>query len=1716
MVAASLDSESGRVQDFSLDGYGSLEPIYEGAETYVFRAKAVSTGVPVILKCTKNEYPTQRELGRLRREFLILKQLPHDCGPAVISLEERGRGLVLVMADRGWPTLREVIDAGVLDVQSTLELAISFVNTLALVHAEGIVHKDITPRNVLVDQANWSVRLIDFGISARISRETLRPVAAEYLEGTPRYISPEQTGRMNRAVDSRSDLYSFGVVLYEMLTGVPPFTDADVDALVQRHLTVIPVPPNERQSMIPQVLADIVMMLLQKMPEERYQSDAGLRLDLEECLRQWKMKETIEAFPLRRRDKAPSLRGVQRLYGREADADELRRSFERACEVGPEFVVVRGYSGVGKSSLVHELYRFIAQRNGGYFISGKFDKISQDVPLAPVIAALRELMKQLLTESSSALAQWKKSILQAVAGNGRILTDLIPELELIIGPQPPVAEIDTYRAKNRFELTLQDFLHVFSVREKPLVIFLDDLQWIDPASQGLLKLLLTDSFSQHHLYVIAYRDNEVDEGHPLPTMLDEIAKTGRKSTEIDLLPLDQGLTTRLVADLLTSSTDEVADLAEVVFEKTRGNPFFVQQFLTTLIHRDLLRFDVERGAWLWESSAIRGADLTDNVVELMVESLRRLPADTQRVVTLASCIGHSFDLQTLVAISDKPAVDIAAALFDAMKTGLIVPLDHDYRFAEAIGTKESGAELAAVRYAFVHDRVLQAAYSLVSQSEQQQLHLQIGRHLRSRTGGVVRDEDILDVVHHLNRGVSGVTEAGERLDIMALDLRAGKRAKSATAYNAAAEYLRVAIDLLHEEDWRTHHQLCYDLHYEGAEAETFRGGFDRAKVLMDTLIDHAQSGLEKAAVIRLRVTCLMNMTHYKDALIAGSEALRMLGHPLEIEEILSPQVMMAELGKIDALMQGRQIRDLVDAPEIVDPALRMVVAILDVMGPAAFYLGPIAFAVVNFHTARFAIEHGHTDLCAYPYSSVGYCLAGLFGRVKDGWEFGKLAEAVNHKFPSVVQAARLYIPYASSLYMNLPLREATPLYRIAHQKSVESGEFLMLGTAGFLQIIGSIIAGDPLEELLEEADKILAVCRRTRDMYSIVSVSAARQAVACLVGQTKGPISFDDGTFSEEQNILGMSDVFFGLMKTHHFILKTLICLIQGKYAEALEATEAAEQRIQIVAGNPASKTHPFLRALAMLAAPNAGDSAEMVRRTEIVEKYKAEMEQLVAWSPTNFAHLKALVDAEQSRVSGDIEGTIKLYERAIQLAHDNKAPHFEAMASELMARFFHRLGASTAGSGYIRNAYRGFKHWGGVAKIAALEEHATPIWPSLREITRTRTEPPRKGESTRSHATRTLLDHTNIGGIRDAALVVRAAQEIASEIDLPRVIDRLAKLVLDNAGADGGALILARDGELYVAATLGADSSKLDRAHGKNLAESTDCAHSVVLYVARTQETVVIDNVLKSTRFKEDPYLSGGLVRSVLAVPLLHQGRLSGVLYLENRSTSGIFNAARVELLTLLSSQAAIAIDIARLIENVRAANEEVRRTNERLEQEVTHRTEELRHANESLSTANQRLEQELHQRLAVEEQRARLNEQMLASQKERLAELSTPLLPIAKDIVVIPLIGSMDTERADQVLSVALDGAQRLGSRFVILDVTGLKHVDTHTAGMLGNVASALRLLGAETVITGIRPKIAQTLIALDINLQTFVTMATLQSGMDYALAKTRGQRLNRQTPR
>jgi len=1714
MVAQSASPASAGGDAF--DGYTSVVPVYEGAETFVYRARIQDSAANVILKQTKSEYPSARELARLRREFMILRELGLDNTPKALALEEHGRGLRLVMADIGHPTLRELLEGEKLSIDTVLVLAISICNALAAIHERRVIHKDITPRNILVDTSTTGVFLIDFGISARISRELNAPASARSLEGTPLYVSPEQTGRMNRAVDARSDLYSLGVILYEMLVGHVPFPDREVEDVLQAHLTRSPVPPREMSPSVPAPLSDIVMRLLAKTPEERYQSDAGLAFDLAECLRQWRERGSIEPFRLYTKDRAPELRRAQRLYGRERDVEALLQAFERARQRGPELVLVSGYSGIGKSALVREIHKNIT-RHGGYFISGKFDQLSRDVPLAPVVSAFRELMRGILTEPPKALARWKEDLLSALKGNGALLTELVPELALVVGDLPKVQELPPDQAKNRFELTLLDFLHVFASAAHPVVLFLDDLQWMDPASRRLLQILLTDAFSRQLLIIGAYRDNEVEPGHPLVSLVAELGKTGFRSTDIQLGPLDRETLHHLVADTLTSRPEEVESLAELVYEKTHGNPFFAHQFLVTLNERSLLRFDPSTGAWFWEVDTIRAANVTDNVVDLLIESMQELPAATQQVLVIAACIGHSFGYGLLAIVANKPPNDVLAAIWDAMKAGLIVSLDGDYRYLEVgLGGSEASASAAHfdVRYRFVHDRVHQAAYLLLPPEQRETLHLGIGRLLQRHIGGASMDEHLLDLVHHLNIGAACMNDHAERLELAALNLRAAQRAKASTAYHASAEYARAGIGLLRDGDWHDHYDLCLELHIVAGQCASLGGDAERAEALFAELSRRVKTDIERASIQRERVYSKVSHGQFSEGVKIGLEALQLLGHPLRMEEITSPQVMMAELAQVTTNLRGRRIEDVIDAPEVKDPVISAVLSILDSIGDGSHHLGAIPFSIINLRAVNIALVHGHTELVALPYSCVGYMLAAIRGRVNDGMDFCKLAEAINARFPSALQTARLGFAASSCAHMRYPMRQVGEMFAVTRQRCLETGEFHMLGVACFLGTMANLFAGDQIDDVLDLAEKNLAIVRRTKVQRNNAAMTAVRQAIACLAGKTRDATSFSDDNFDEDKFVRDLQSQQPSSTNVHYGVLKSFVLLIHGQYADAWEASEIAERALMFGGGTIQPKIHSFFRALLLLVLPQAKEPSEEARRKELYTRYRAEIAELATWSPKSFAHLKALIDAEEARAQGDIAGAMQRYESAIALCQENKAPHFEAIANELFAKFFVGIGVIAGAGAYMRNAYRAYLHWGVPLKAASLESESSHIWPSPRDVTRSST-----GTTARSGLTelgRTLLGKTSVGTLRDAALVVRAAQEIASEIDLAKVIDRLANLVLSNAGADRGSLVLARDGQFEIVARLGETSRTMNAGEGEPLDGADECAKSIILYVSRTQEAVLLDDRESAARFADDPYIIRENPRSILCLPLLHQGRLSGVLYLENRAIAGVFHEARVELLTLLSSQAAIAIEIARLLESSRAANQEVKRANERLELEVARRTEELRFLNQDLTDANVRLEAELSQRRMVEEHREALQAQIIAAQRARLAELSTPLLPITREIVVLPLIGTVDSERAGQVLAVALEGAQRQGARVVILDVTGMKDVDAHTARMLIDVAGALRLLGAETLITGIGSRNAQTLISLDVDLRSFVTMSTLQSGMEYALRRVRGSTAAAPAPR
>jgi predicted ATPase/GAF domain-containing protein/tRNA A-37 threonylcarbamoyl transferase component Bud32 len=1679
----------------ALRGYVSAVKIHEGSETVVYRARSSATGAPVILKMTKTDYPTARELARLRRELAILRELDLPQIPKAYALEEHGRGLSLVMADIGLATLRDVLDDKPLSVEAAVRVALSIAGVLAEVHRRRVIHKDVTPKNILVDPATLEAHLIDFGISARLAEET-QGGAWSALEGTLVYIAPEQTGRMNRAVDLRADLYSLGVILYEMLTGAVPFkAEASAD-LIHAHLARRATPPHERVPSVPEPLSDVVMTLLAKTPEDRYQSADGLKADLLECLEQWTTKKAIAPFPLRRRDKATELRRTQKLYGRERDVEALREAFERTRVRGPELCLVSGYAGVGKSALVHEVHKLTASV-GGQFVSGKFDPVAQGAPLGPVLRAFRELILQILAEPPARLGRWKAALAEALGENGRIIIDLIPELELVIGPQPEPPALSPDQAKNRFEWTLQNFVNVFAAPDRPLVIFLDDLQWIDAASRAFLKLVLVDAYSENVLVIGSYRDNEVEDGHPLLLTLSELQRAGVRTTSIELHPLDQATVRRLVADTLTSSPEDVRALADRVYKKTQGNPFFTHQFLARLHEDGLLRFDAAAGAWRWDVAEIERANVTENVADLMVSKLSRLSPAARQAVLLASCVGFQFDLRSLATIGEASIADAATALWEAVREGLIIPLDNDYRLFEG-SVSVSGADCAGgveleegftIRYRFLHDRVLQAAYSLVEPDRKQELHLSIGRLLRRSSGASPREDEILEIVRHLSQGAKGITEDAERVDLARLCLRACRKAKGAAAYSAAASYAQGGMDLLREADWASDFEVCFALHMEAAECEHLGGNADRAKALFEAALPRARTDAERASLCKMRVVVLCSIGRYAEAVAVGCEGLTVLGIPTTPEELGSREVLLAELEQIQKQIQndlgGRRIEDLVDTPELHDPRLRGALEILDAMAASAFYTGPTPYAVVGFKGMNLALRHGHTSVCAFNYMNGAFALTLNLGRVTEGLAFGELALALLERFPNAMAFAKVNVCFACCVPLRGSLREAIPYFDVATQMGIEVGDFAFLGAGCLLTIVVKVAAGDQLEDVLEVADRYLALIRRTKEPFQIALMTFARQTVAALLGRTRGKTSLSDANFDEEALLLRSQGEAHGFVLFHYYYWKLQLHLLYGESAEAFAALEQAEAWLAYAGGNPASKLYVFYACVALLGMPAAEAPEEAARRAEVLQRCRAQLEAQARWSPRAFKHMNVLIDAESARAAGEVERAGRLYEEAIELSRAINAPNIEAMACDLGAKFYKSIGAPRAARAFLRDAYRSYVHWGAAPRADAIAaEHARSDASRPRESMRPGGARP-SSEARPSDLTNTgstILSQTTLGSLREAALVVRAVQTIASEIDLPKVIEKLAAIVLENAGAERGALILSRGEQLTIEATFGVGGSAVTVGPSRPVERAFDLARGVVFYVARTREPVVLDDVATATRFADDPYMKDAAPKSILCLPLLFQGRLIGVLYLENTAAPGIFTETRVELIGLLSSQAAISIENARLLADVRASTLELTRANERLESELSRREE-------------------------AERERAALQEQIIDGQRARLAELSTPLIPITKDIVVMPLIGTVDRGRAAQMMTVALEGAQKQRARVVILDITGLKSIDADVAGSLAGIAGALRLLGTETIVTGIAPFVARALVELDIDLTAFVTMGTLESGMEHALRRVRG---------
>jgi PAS domain S-box-containing protein len=1433
------------------------------------------------------EHPTPASIDRLVHEYGLKDELDRTWAARPLRLTREHGRTILVLEDAGGEPLDRMLGAPI-EVGNFLRLAISIATALSKVHQRGLVHKEIKPANILVSRTTGEVRLTGFGIASRLPRERQSPEPPESIAGTLAYMAPEQTGRMNRSTDSRSDLYAFGATLYQMLTGWLPFTASDPMEWVHCHIARKPVPPRQRLRDVPAPVSAIIMKLLAKTAEERYQTAAGLESDLRRCLGEWETHRRIDEFPLGEHDTPDRLLVPEELYGRAREIDVLLGSFERVAQNGTsELVLVSGYSGIGKSSVVNELHRVLVPRHA-LFASGKCDQSKRDIPYATLAQAFQNLVRPLLGRSEADLATWRDALREALGANGQLIVDLVPELKLIIGEQPAVPDLPSQDAQGRFQLMFRRFTAVFARPEHPLVLFLDDLQWLDAATLDLLEDLLSRPDAQYLMVIGAYRDNEVDPGHPLMRKLDVIRQGGARLEEISLAPLAQEDLRRLIADALRCEAARAAPLAQLVHEKTAGNPFFAIQFIHALAEERLLAFDHEHAQWSWELDRIHAKDYTGNVVDLLVGKLNRLPNEAQKALQQLACIGNSAETSTLSLVQGISEEEVHSELWEAVRLEFILPLGGSYKF--------------------VHDRVQEAAYSLIPEASRAAAHLRIGRLLAAHTPPERWEEAVFEIVNQVNRGAALITSRGEREQLADFNLIAGKRAKASTAYASALNYLAAGAALLDDDCWQRRHDLAFSLQLQRAECEFLTGELAAAERRLTMLSSHAADAVEQAAVACLRVDLYTTLAQSDRAVAVCLDYLRHLGiewspHPTEEEGRQEYERIWSQLG-------SRSIEQLVDLPLMSDAASLATLDVLTKVLPPALFTDANLFALAICRAVNLSLEQGNSDGSCVPYVVLGM-IAGLrYGDYQAGFRFGRLGcELVEQRGLKRFEA-RTYVSFGDRVApWTKHVLTCRDLLRRGFEAANKIGDLTFAAYSCVHVNTNLLAAGDPLVEVQDEAENGLEFAQKMRFRHVIDIITAQLGLVRTLRGLTPEFGSFDDERFDElefERHL--SSSRALAPPECRYWIRKLQARFFAADYASAVEASSKAQELLWTSEGFFETAEYHFYSALAHAA---GFDSAAPDQRPQHFEALAAHHRQLEVWAencPDNFENRAALVGAEIARIEGRELDAELLYEQAIRAAHTNGFVPNEAMANELAARFYATRGFAKIAHAYLRDARSCYLRWGADGKVRQLDQ----LHPQLRE------EKPLPLQTSSIVAP---VEHL------DLATVIKVSQTVSGETVLEKLIDTLMRTAIEHAGAERGLLIVPGGAEqrIEAEATTNGDAVVV-RMREASLAAAA-LPGSIVNYVVRTRENVIIDDASVESSFSTDPYIAQRRARAVLCLPLVNQARLIGVLYLENNLATGAFTPTRIAVLKLLASQAAISLENTRLYRDLEEREARIRR---------------------------------------------------------------------------------------------------------------------------------------------------------------------------------------------
>ncbi|UXU89649.1 trifunctional serine/threonine-protein kinase/ATP-binding protein/sensor histidine kinase [Burkholderia sp. S-53] len=1465
-----------------------LQTLWEDGERVFSRARRTADGGDEtrLIARAAAEQPSPASLERLAHEFQLKDELDGAWAVRPLELVREGGGTLLVLEDPGGEPLERLIGAP-MAVRSALRLAVGIAAALGKLHQRGIVHKDLKPGHILVNCTDGQPRLTGFGIASQLRRERQAPEPPETLTGTLAYMAPEQTGRMNRSIDARSDLYALGVTLYQMLTGSLPFAATDPMEWVHCHIARKPVPPSERLEGVPVPLSAIIMKLMTKTAEERYQTAGGVERDLRRCLAGWETQGYIDDFAPGQQDTPDRLLIPERLYGREDEVETLLASFDRIVKNGaPELVLVSGYPGIGKSAVVNELHRVLVPPRG-LFAAGKFDQYKRDIPYATLAQAFQNLVRPLLGKRETELSCWRDAFSEALGPNARLMVDLVPELRLIIGEPPPVPELEPQQAQRRFQLVFQRFIGVFARAEHPLALFLDDLQWLDAATLDLLEDLLTRSDLQHLMLIGAYRDNEVTAAHPLRRKLEAIMAAGGVVAEIALAPLKQTHLRQWLADALRCEHAHVAPLAQMVHQKTGGNPFFAIQFLSSLADEGMLTFDHDAARWCWDLDHIHAKGYTDNVVDLMVAKLTRLPRETLNALQQLACLGNSAGTTTLSLVLGTSEEEVHAALWAAVRLELV--------------------ERGAAGYRFAHDRVQEAAYSLIAEAQRGAVHLRIGRLLAEHPPGGKRDEAIFEIVNHLNRAIPLITSRAERDQLAGFNLIAGRRAKASTAYASALKYLVAGVALVGGDGWGRLRELIFALELNRAECEFLTGALAAADERLAALAERTKDSVEAARVACLRVDLHVTLDQSSRAAAIGLDYLRSLGiewslHPTEEEARREYQRIWSTLGK-------RPPEALVDLPLMADPASLATVDVLAKLAVAALYTDRNLLCLVTCRMVNLILERGNADASCFAFVWLGV-IAGLhLGDYETGYRFGRLSYELVEQRGLKRDDVRAYMIFGGMILpWKQPVRAGRELVRRAFEAANQSGDLTCAAYSCSHLNTNLLAAGDPLEQVQCEAERGLAFAQKMRFGAFIDRIGAQLGLVRTLRGLTPTFGRFDDANFDElriERRF--MENPNLAMAECWYWIRKLQARFFAGDYGAALDASLRARRLLWTSLTFEIAEYH-FYSALCRAA---CFDTATADVRQIHIEALADHQGQLEIWAdicPENFENRAALVGAEIARIEGRALDAEALYEQAIRSANANGFVHNEALANELAARFFATRGFEKIARVYLQDAYDAYLRWGANGKARQLEEH----YPHL------------KAYADSLH--QTAMIGTPIEQL-DLATVLSVSQIASGEIVLENLIEALMRTAVEHAGAQRGLLVLSQGAGLRIGAQAHTNGTSVTVALREALISAAELPESILQYCARTQESVILDDAAARGAFSNDDYVARVQARSILCLPLVKQGRLIALLYLENNLAAGAFTPARIAVLKVLASQAAMTLENARLYRDLEEREAKIRR---------------------------------------------------------------------------------------------------------------------------------------------------------------------------------------------